>query len=181
LRIFISVFVAIWLARHLGSEQYGLFNYALSIVGLLTAIATLGLDNVVVKELVRNEFAEQTILGTSFFLKLATGFLIYSSLIFFSFTVQSDSLRSLLLIVGGLNILKSITVIDFLFQSKVESKYVVKATFLALIFSNSLKVFFIVESYSLEAFGWAVLSEHVVLAIGLLYFYRATGLSLIHI
>ena len=44
LRMVVGLFVGIWVARYLGPEQFGLFSYAQSFVGLFTAIATLGLD-----------------------------------------------------------------------------------------------------------------------------------------
>jgi O-antigen/teichoic acid export membrane protein len=37
----VGLFVSIWVARYLGSEQFGLFSYAQSFAGLFTTIATL--------------------------------------------------------------------------------------------------------------------------------------------
>ncbi len=55
LRMFVGLFVGIWVARYLGPEKYGLLSYAQSFVGFFTAIATLGLDGIVVRELVKDE------------------------------------------------------------------------------------------------------------------------------
>jgi len=52
LRMGVGLFVGIWVARYLGPEQFGLLSYAQSFVFLFTAIATLGLDGIVVRELV---------------------------------------------------------------------------------------------------------------------------------
>ena len=52
LRVVIGLFIGVWVARYLGPEKYGLLSYAQSFVGLFTAIATLGLDGIVVRELV---------------------------------------------------------------------------------------------------------------------------------
>jgi len=54
LRMFVGLFVGIWVARYLGPEQRGLLSYAQSFVGLFSAIATLGLDGIVVRELVKD-------------------------------------------------------------------------------------------------------------------------------
>lgn len=54
LRIIVGLFVGIWVARYLGPERFGLFSYAQSFVGLFSAIATLGLDGIVVRELVKD-------------------------------------------------------------------------------------------------------------------------------
>ena len=48
----IALFVSMYVARYLGPSKYGLLNYAISFAGLFSAIATLGLDKIVVRDLV---------------------------------------------------------------------------------------------------------------------------------
>ena len=55
LRIIVGLFVGVWVARYLGPELFGLFTYVQSFVGIFSAIATLGLDGIVVRELVKDE------------------------------------------------------------------------------------------------------------------------------
>ena len=45
----IRFFVGVWVVRYLGPEQYGVYSYALSFVGLFTALTTLGLDGLVIR------------------------------------------------------------------------------------------------------------------------------------
>ncbi len=59
LRMVVGLFVGVWVARYLGPEQFGLFSYALSFVGLFAAVATLGLHGIVVRELVIDENKEK--------------------------------------------------------------------------------------------------------------------------
>ena len=66
LRMIVSLFVGIWVARYLGPEQFGLFSYAKSFVGLFTAIATLGLNGIVVRELVKDESRREGLISTAF-------------------------------------------------------------------------------------------------------------------
>jgi len=80
LRMFVGLFVGIWVARYLGPEQFGLLSYAQSFVFLFTAIATLGLDGIVVRELVKDESRRDELLGTAFGLKLIGAILILPSL-----------------------------------------------------------------------------------------------------
>lgn len=49
IRMFIGIFVGIWVARYLGPKEFGLLSYAQSFVGLFTIFATLGLDSIVVR------------------------------------------------------------------------------------------------------------------------------------
>jgi Na+-driven multidrug efflux pump len=70
LRMIVGLFVGIWVARYLGPEQFGLLSYAQSFVGLFIAIATLGLDGIVVRELVKDSSRRDELIGTAFWLKL---------------------------------------------------------------------------------------------------------------
>jgi hypothetical protein len=70
LRMAVGLFVGIWVARYLGPDKFGLLSYAQSFVGLFSAIATLGLNGIVVREIVKYPEEEDGILGTAFILKM---------------------------------------------------------------------------------------------------------------
>ena len=63
LRIIVGLLVGIWVARYLGPEQFGLFNYIQSFVGLFTVIGTLGLDSIVIRELVKDESKKKILIN----------------------------------------------------------------------------------------------------------------------
>ena len=69
-RLAVGLFVGIWVARYLGPEQFGTLSYAQAFVGLFGAVATLGLDGIVIKHLVKDEVNRDIFLGTAFALKL---------------------------------------------------------------------------------------------------------------
>ena len=75
LRLFEMLFVGIWVARYLGPEGFGLLSYAQAFVFLFASIATLGLDTVVVRELVKDESKSGAIIGTAFFLRFIGAFM----------------------------------------------------------------------------------------------------------
>ena len=70
LRMVIGLFVSIWVTRYLGPENFGIFSYAQSFVGIFSLIATLGIDDIVIRELVANPSKRDSLLGTAFRLKL---------------------------------------------------------------------------------------------------------------
>ena len=70
-RIAVGLLVGIWVARYLGAEQFGLIAYATAIVTLVTPLASLGLDNIVVRDLVRRQHDPGLTLGTCVLLQLA--------------------------------------------------------------------------------------------------------------
>lgn len=81
LRMTMGLFVGIWVARYLGPEQFGLFSYAQSFTFLFAAIATLGLDSIVIRELIKDDGRFGALMGTAFFLKLIGAFLLFPILI----------------------------------------------------------------------------------------------------
>lgn len=178
IRIVLGLFVTIWMARYLGAESFGLLSYVLSLVGLLTALSTLGLDNIVVKELIHKPEERELIIGSAFFMRVVSGLGTYALLLFWVGYIDQPRVNELLLILGIINIFQSFKVIDFYFQSRILSRYVVIASLGALLFSNGLKIIFILMGAPLVAFVWAVLLEQIVLMVGLVWFYGKTGSTL---
>src|SRR6266487_3807766 len=72
-RIGVAVFVGVWIARYLGPEQFGLLSFASAFVALFAVMGSLGLDGIVVREIVLNPEGKDHILGTAFVLKLCGG------------------------------------------------------------------------------------------------------------
>jgi len=172
LRIVVGLFVGIWVARYLGPEQFGLFSYAQSFVGLFTAIATLGLDGIVVRELVKDESRRDELIGTAFWLNIlgALGVLIVLA-IAINFTSNDSYTSSLVFIIASATIFQSFNVVDMYFQSKVLSKYIVYANVISLFISSIVKITLILNEAPLIAFAWVILFDSFILASGFIYFY----------
>ena len=172
LRMVVGLFVGIWVARYLGPEQFGLFSYAQSFVGLFSAIATLGLDGIVVRELVKDESRRDELMGTAFWLELMGAFAVLIILGFaVGFTSNDTDTNILVFIIASATIFQSFNVVDMYFQSKVMSKFVVYANIISLLFSSLVKIVLILMHAPLVAFAWVVLFDSFILACGYLYFY----------
>lgn len=172
LRMFMGLFVGIWVARYLGPEQFGLLSYAQSFVFLFTAIATLGLDSIVVRELVKDNSQRNALLGTAFTLKLIGSLCILPLLWLGVQPTSNDSYTNLLIfIIASGTIFQSFNVIDFYYQSSVLSKYVAFANTITLAISSIIKIVLILNESSLLAFAIVGVFDTVILALGLIYFY----------
>lgn len=75
LRVGVGLIVGVWVARYLGPENFGLLSYATAFASMFGIVASLGLDGIVVREIVRNPSHKDEILGTAFLLKFAGGVL----------------------------------------------------------------------------------------------------------
>ena len=63
-RLGMGLFVTVWVARYLGPAQFGSLNFAFAFVSLFGTAATLGLDGIVVREVVHHAADTHEILGT---------------------------------------------------------------------------------------------------------------------
>ena len=178
LRLLAGFFVGVWVARYLGPEQYGLLSYAQAFVGLFTAFANLGLDGILVRELVKHPEKEGELLGTAFGLKLIGAFLtVLLVAVAVNFTDSEPLTKLLVLIVSTSVIFQSFNVIDFYFQAKVQAKYSALANMIALFLSSLFKIYLILSNAPLIYFALAVVFDAVVLALGYVWwFVKVRGL-----
>jgi O-antigen/teichoic acid export membrane protein len=180
LRMIVGLFVGVWVARYLGPEKFGLFSYAQSIVGLFTAIATLGLDAIVVKQLISTESNRAMILGTAFSLKIIAGLgvliILFAAMLF---QAVDSKTAILVFIIASATVFQSFNVIDFYFQSEVLSKFVVYCNFIGLLLSSIVKIILILNNGDIIDFAYVVLFDSFILASGYVYFYINNNQSLI--
>jgi O-antigen/teichoic acid export membrane protein len=179
LKIASELFIGIWIARYLGPEHFGLLSYSQSFAGLFMVIATLGLNTIIVRELVKGERKRDLLLGTSFILQLAGAFFVLLLiLVSISFSSNDSFTNTLIFIIALSMIFKSFNVIDFYFQSKVLSKYTVYANMILLSLSSIIKILLILNEASLIYFAYILLFESFILAIGFIYFYTKNNISI---
>ncbi len=176
-RMGVALFVGVWVARYLGPEQFGLYNYALAIVGLFSVFATLGLNSIVVRDLVRNPVAQGETLGTAFVLKLfggsATCFLTVATALILRPESTQTSLLVAVIAVG--TIFQSFEVIDFWYQAKVESKYTVISKLISYLLINAIKIILLTIQAPLIAFCLIWTGERALEAFGLAVCYHIQG------
>ena len=178
IRFTVGLFVGVWVARYLGPERFGLLSYAQSFVGLFTIIASLGLDGIVVRELVKNNNLNDEIIGTAFWLKLIAAFGVLLILAIAINLTSNDTYTNILIfIIASATIFQSFNVVDFYFQSKVMSKFVVYANIISLFLSSIVKITLILNEAPLVAFAWVILFDSFILACGFIYFYIKKNLK----
>jgi O-antigen/teichoic acid export membrane protein len=172
-RVVVGLFLTIWVTRYLGPEQFGIYSYALSFVGIFNAIITLGLDDITIRELIKNKSKEvaNQILGTSFALKFISSIVMMGVIVVIArFNTNSDS-ESLIFIFLMAYIFQSFNVIGCFYQAKAESKYIVIASSLSMAVSSIIKIYLLLNNGTLYQFVLVYLLDSVVVALGLIYFY----------
>ena len=178
LRMLSGLLVGIWVARYLGPEQFGVFSYAIAFVSIFGSVAKLGLDGILVRDLINEPEKRDVYLGTAFWLKLAGAFAMLLILAFSTIFTSNDHTTNLyIFIIASGIIFQSFEVIDFYFQSKVLSKFVSLCKITQLVLSSILKVYFVLTGADLLWFVIVSLIDQASLAIALYIAYRYQRLS----
>lgn len=172
LRIVAGLFVGIYVTRYLGPEQFGVYSYALAIVALFGTIAKMGLDGIVVRDLVNHPDKRDTYLGTAFWLKLIGALLALVTLaIAVQFTSNDATTNLYIFIIASGLIFQSFEVVNFYFQSKVLSKYVSSVKLIQLALSSVLQLYFVFTQADLFWFVLVSLIDQISLGISLAFVY----------
>ncbi|MCU0423037.1 MAG: flippase [Bacteroidia bacterium] len=173
LKQIINLAVGVFLTRYLNPEGFGNISYASTYMQLLNPIALLGLNAIAIKEMVNHENNSSTVIGTTFYLKLAAALFTFFILIFCAFWIEPNLEKRYFIIVVGLSYLTyPFQVIDYYFQSKLISKYTVVSQQIATISSAVLKVIGIVYHFPVEYFVWLIVIELCIATFIQIYIYK---------
>lgn len=170
LRLIVSVFIGVWLAKYLGPSKFGVLSYVQSFVMLLAPIASFGLDNILIRDLVKSNKNKEVLLFTCFLLKVLGSLVLFGLLFLIPKIVSNDLYVNCLISILGVGYLfQSFNVIEFYFQSKVDSKHIVFVKIIVLLLSGIIKVSLILNEAPLDYFIYLLVFDFVFLAIGYLY------------
>lgn len=180
-RTLVAFFVGILVARYLGPDKFGLFNYAISFAGLFTSFANLGLDSIVIRELVKTPEKRDEILGTVFRLRVVGSFVTIGLVSLTAFLIHEPTFNLLLIvIIASATIFQSLGVVEQFFQSRVEAKYNVFAQSTSFFIASVLKVLLVLFNQPLLYFAIVQTLESLFLAIGYYTVYRKNNLTLLN-
>lgn len=169
----ISFFVTAFVARNLGPSNYGQLSYAVSFVSIFAFIATVGIDNILYRDLIKQPDQSKTLLGTGFTIKVIAGAIATTicsgiALLF----VTNDISRLLIFIISGTFVINAFQVINHEFQAKVQSKYPSIVTVIVIAILNILKVATILSHKGVIYLACILLLEPILYALLYIYMYH---------
>lgn len=177
LRMGMGLFVGVWVARYLGPVQYGSYNFALAFVALFGTVTTLGLEGLVVREVLHNAEDTHEILGTTLALRSGGGLMAVVLSIGTLRLIQPHDKQALLLvlILSSTLVFQAFDTIDSFFQSQVQSRITVWAKNSAFLIFAVIRVSLIYAKAPLWAFAASYAGEIGLGAVGLVIGYRLSG------
>jgi len=96
-----GMIVGIYVARYLRPEGFGLLNYAISFVGIFSALSTIGLEQIIVRELAKHPERKEELLGTGVILRLAGSVVLIIVMTIFMLFMRQESFTSIMISSGA--------------------------------------------------------------------------------
>ncbi len=113
----LSVIYSIYLARVLSVAGFGLFGASKYFVVFFLPIASLGLDAIGTREIARDKSKIKMIVNNILTIRIIFGILVYLILILITLSLNKSDLEKTLILIFGLNILASNTLLNWVFQA----------------------------------------------------------------
>ena len=171
----ISFLISIQVSKYLGPSDFGIMHYAISIALIFSIFSVLGLDNLLVRELVGNPKKHNKLLLNAYILRIMGSLIgIIILIIYLTQANVSEEVFILTLICSISFIFNSTDVLKSHFESKIEARKIVIAESTAILISAGLKIYFITIKYSVIAFVYCWLLEWLIISLMLIitFFYR---------
>lgn len=176
-RLAVSFVLGVWTARHLGPADFGLLSYAIAYSGIFAVVATLGLNRILVRELVAAAADPERLAGlisTAFALRLGAASLLYGAALASTWYSGDVSILLTALVAGG-TIFGAADCADLYFQSKVESRHPSRARLAAFTVSSSARIALLLGGADVAAFAALTLAEGLLSLCLLQASYRGHG------
>lgn len=172
-RLLFGLITMAMIARHIGPEAFGIWSFAIALTTIAGGLAVLGLDKVVVKELVSFPEKQAMIISTALVMRIAAGILsCFICIAIVAVSRQQTPVYIMCTVITGLNIvLQSFDVFDYLYQAHNEVQQVIIPKVSVFIVFCVVKLICIALDGSLMLFVWLSFIELLITYLIILVFY----------
>ena len=171
----VSLIVGSLSARYLGPTNYGLLNYGTAIIAFFTTICTLGLDSVIVVEMVKKPEKRGNYLGTALLLRFLASLVSFVCILVIVriFEPENKTLQIVTLLQSLSIIFESYQVFLYWFQNNLTMKYVTIASIVGLTVTGIWRISLLATGQSVEFFALSSsISAIVCGALVLIFFFK---------
>lgn len=169
----LALVVTMLTARYLGPANFGLINYAASIVTFMAPVMKLGFDSIIVNELINSPDKEGEIMGTSIVFNLITSVLSIAAIFVFVSIANANERDTIIVCMlhSTLLIAEALEMIRYWYQAKLLSKYTSLVSLVAYIVVSAYKIYLLATGKGIYWFAIAVTFDYLIIAIILLWLY----------
>ena len=179
-QLILTFFTTMYVTRYLGPSQYGRLTYVYSYIQLFLPFCTLGMNDIVVKELIDNKDNTDEVLGTMIGLRLLSSIIsMIISVRLVTFFNHSDFYRTIAILQSFSLLFQAFDSLIYFYQAQLSSKTTGLIFVLAYTLSSAFRIIGILLSRSTVWFAFAMSVDYMAIA-GLLifvYFFGRNRLS----
>lgn len=172
-RMGLSLIVTSLMARYLGTADFGLINYSLAFIIIFTTVTNLGIDSIIVNEIINHRDKTGGIIGTTIYLRLVASVIsVFFMFLIVSFLNADEKTIILITFIQSISLLFVIfDAVKYWFQSNLQSKYIVISKSIAFTIVSIWRLILIYFEKSIYYFAFATTIEAIVIAIFMIVFY----------
>jgi PST family polysaccharide transporter len=174
-RLGLGLIVWVWLARHFGPATFGVWNYAIAFAAMFSALGLMGMEGVVVRELLRDGVDTGAILGTTLGLRVSAAMLAAIAAVLTVHWLRAGEWLPVLLVAlnAAVFVLQTAQVLDLHFQARMHSRPSVVAMNIAFLVTTVGRLALLAWDAPIEWFGVSLVVEAALAAALLWRAYRS--------
>ena len=163
--------------RYLGPEGSGVIDYGASYLTVFTILCKLGIDSILVNEIVQKRGEPGELVGTAIGLRLVSALLSVGAIALLVSLLKPDSatVRTVTVIQAAALLPAAFDTLDLWFQSRLQSKYTAIAKLIAFVMVCGWRLALIWLKADVYWFAAASVVDAALIGVCLMLFYRHTG------
>ena len=160
-------------ARYLGPSNYGLINYAASVIAFVLPVMQLGLQCTLVQELIEDPDKEGEIMGTALAMDFASSFVCMLLVYTFVTTMNHGETETIIVcMLYSLSLVfRAMELMQCWFQSKLQSKYSSLAALGAYVIVSAYRIYLLVTNKNIYWFSVVNSVEYGIVGVSLVLIY----------
>lgn len=174
IKAILTLIVTMIMARKLGPNNYGLINYAASLVSFIIPVMKLGIDSTLVHDIINHPHEEGKYVGTSIIANVISGLLcILGIIVFVLFANCGETETIIVCSLYSITLLfQAIEIVQYWFQAKLLSKYPSIAMLIAYIITSLVQILILLFGGNIYLFAISYSLEFLIISFMLLFLYK---------
>ena len=172
-KVVVMLAVTTYVIRYLGPADFGLLSFTLSIVGLLYPVASLGLDAILFRNIIKDKLNEREYIKTAYKIRFfaAVSLFLIASIVVYLYSEDIVFIYMLIILSSGM-IADAFNIYKEYFAANSQNKYIAISNSISCMLSGGLKILFIFTKMSLVWFAFAFVLHKAFNVLSLRYFYN---------
>jgi len=173
----LSLVLTMFTARYLGPSDYGVINYAASLMAFVAPLVNLGLNNIMVQKLIANPNDEGKIIGTSIGIGVCSSLIGMIGMTSFAALMNPGERQTVIVCaLYSISLLfQNLELIIYWYQAKLWAKYSAIVGLIAYLVISAYRVFLLITEKNVYWFSVSQSIDYAVIAFILLLLYKKKG------